>query len=244
MQRQAARGSSISPLQRLSSSVLSTKQVRAVDQIAVARFGMHSLVLMENAALGCVNWIRARFANPIKTIVLCGQGNNGGDGLAITRHLRCHGWDCQAYMPGPIEKFSTDAAHQASILQAGNGRGLKVVSPAESSPVVDSVGSAQLIIDAMLGTGASGNPRSPIADWIRAANASTAFRLAIDIPTGVNADSGQLSDPTFQADATLTFVALKPSMQNRQASHIFGQITVLPIGIPEQLIEELLHEKL
>lgn len=241
MQRQADTETSVSPWQRLSSSVLNTSQVRLIDQIAIDRYGMHPLVLMENAALGCVDWIRARFSEPIKTVVLCGPGNNGGDGLAITRHLRCHGWDCQAFIPGPLEKFSSDTSHQANILQSGQGRGLNIVAPKDWNGVADTIQSAHLILDAMLGTGARGNPRSPMAEWIQAANKASAFKLAIDIPTGVNADSGQLSDPTFRASATLTFVALKPSMLDQLAAQIYGQIAVLPIGIPDQFIEELLQ---
>lgn len=235
-----------SPEQLLAQQVLSTKQIREVDHIAVREFGMHSLVLMENAALGCVEWICRRFASPLNTVVLCGPGNNGGDGLVITRHLCNRGWNCQAFLLGPESRFSSDTRHHFEILTAGGGTSVKLVN---SQPQSDSqytaslrakLSSAQLIIDAMLGTGAKGNPRPPISDWIRWSNATEAFRIAIDLPSGVNADSGECGVPTFCAHATLTFVALKPSMVTPEASQIYGLVQVLPIGIPERQITQML----
>jgi hydroxyethylthiazole kinase-like uncharacterized protein yjeF len=208
------------------------------------QFGMHSLVLMENAGLQCVSWILRRFVSPVKTVVMCGPGNNGGDGLVITRHLRLLGWDCQAFLLGPTEKFSSDTRHHARLLSAGKGDGLTIVEPGQeigSNPFGTALESAGLIIDSLLGTGASGNPRSPLADWIELANAQPAFRLAIDIPTGVNSDTGQVGTPYFHANSTLTFVALKPAMASISAGKIFGAIQVLPIGIPQQMIQTLLQ---
>jgi NAD(P)H-hydrate epimerase len=227
--------------QRLSSRVMTTRQVRSVDEAAIGEFGMHSLVLMENAALGCVSWIVRRFPEPVRTVVLCGPGNNGGDGLVITRHLRLLGWDCRAVLLGPEEKFSQDTRHHATVLSAGPGNGLHIVAPPESDNLDSLMSGAELIIDAMLGTGATGNPRPPMDGWIRAANSWEAFRLAIDIPTGVNADSGQLGQPHFHAHATLTFVSLKPAMLSPEADRVFGSLQILPIGIPDQAIDRILQ---
>lgn len=234
---QHASGSVASLLQ----SVLTVDQIRAVDQVATTKFGMHSLVLMENAALGCVQWIVHRFERPMKTVVLCGSGNNGGDGLVIARHLRTLGWDCSCIMLGPAEKFSSDASFNANILQAGGGIGLSIVTAETADFVQRMLLEAELIVDAMLGTGAAGNPRSPFDDWIRWANSTSAFRLAIDVPTGIHADTGETAEPFFQADATLTFVAFKPSMTGASAQRLYGTLQVLPIGIPEQQITEHLE---
>jgi NAD(P)H-hydrate epimerase len=239
-----------SPLERLSACVLSTEQVRQVDRRAVDAYGMHSLVLMENAALGCVAWIRGRIGAPVsgqnypKTVVLCGAGNNGGDGLVIARHLRTLGWPCDVFALGPIEKLSVDARANAQILLAGDAAG--IVWCLGGEPVDESLrgalADAELIIDAMLGTGFQGAPRSPFDDWIQCANLSHGFRLAIDIPTGVDATTGQRMGAAFAADATLTFVARKPAMANPQTKGLFGQVNVLPIGIPLRLIEEIIAE--
>ena len=235
--------------QRLSSLALTTEQVRAVDRLAVDQYGMHSLVLMENAALGCVQWLRKRFENeqpesaPPRTVILCGSGNNGGDGLVIARHLRCWGWPCTVFLLGPPEKLTTDTRTNAEILLAGNPAGVTWWGAgAARNQLHHALAQADVLIDAMLGTGATGHPRSPLDEWIEAANATTAFRVAIDIPTGADASSGECGTPTFAAAATLTFVALKPAMQSAQAEQVFGEIDVLPIGIPEPLIRAVLAD--
>lgn len=222
---------------------MTTQQIRAVDATAIQRLGMNSLILMENAALGCVGWICRRFVQPVKTVVLCGPGNNGGDGLVITRHLRVLGWDCQAFLLGPNDKFTSDTRHHADLLSIEGDPSLTIVqpgSPESLNPFESAIESADLIIDSLLGTGASGDPRSPMAEWIELANSQPAFRLAIDVPTGVNADNGHRGQPWFRAHATLTFVALKPAMSGRSSGETFGSIHVLSIGIPRSLIGSLL----
>lgn len=231
----------MTPWNRLKDTVLTTEQVRCVDQLAIAEFGMHSLVLMENAALGCVEWIRQKFERPRQTVILSGRGNNGGDGLVIARHLRLLGWPCQAYVLGPESQLSADNRANLRILQVDEPNQETVVDP-EISQVLSCIRGAELIVDAMLGTGATGDPRSPFSDWIVAANLSAAYRLAIDIPTGVCAETGELGTPCFQADATLTFVAKKPAMVQPTANSTFGDLEVLPIGVPNGLIRRILRD--
>lgn len=229
---------------QLAGRFLTVEQIREVDRVAVERFRMNSLVLMENAALGCVRWLENRFTDGRTAVILCGRGNNGGDGLAIARHLRVLGWSCQVVVLGPPEKMSADARANLEILVAGGGCDLLLWD--ESQPddsriltLQQWIGSATVIIDAMLGTGASGEPKAPLSDWIDLANQTSAQKVAIDIPTGWDATTGERSQNTFKADATLTFVALKPAMVVPTAAEHLGEIVVLPIGIPEGQIEEL-----
>ena len=231
---------------QLANRFLTVEQIREVDRTAVERFRMNSLVLMENAALGCVGWLADRFPEGGNAVILCGRGNNGGDGLAITRHLRVLGWNCRVAVLGPIEKMTDDAHANLEILIAGGGRDLlqwgeKQQFSLQSSTLEEWISSATVIIDAMLGTGASGEPKAPLANWISLANHANALRVAIDIPTGWDATTGAISDNTFNADATLTFVARKPAMRLPTAAMLLGEIVVLPIGIPEEQIEELLE---
>ena len=239
---------------QIQQSVLSTAQVRGVDQLAVKEYGMHSLVLMENAALGCVQWLLRRQPSPAQTVILCGRGNNGGDGLAIARHLQVHGWNCQVWVLGPREQLSPDNRSNLDILLAhgGPGPGLEIRlvdastghAPRDptSAQSLDPIRSADVIVDAMLGSGASGNPRPPFREWIDEANKSDALRVAIDIPTGIDAETGAQGSPAFRAHATLTFVANKPAMTLPNAPALFGELSVLPIGIPEHLIGRFLDE--
>lgn len=221
----------------LKRSVLSTAQVRCVDREAVDNYAMHSLVLMENAAIGCVRWLTGKFPSPQSITLLCGRGNNGGDGLAIARHLQNIGWDCRVFLWGPIERLSGDNMANYEILQQGSSVQLEVAESA-SEKSLQSIRSSQVVVDAMLGTGASGNPRTPLADWIEASGTSSAFRVAIDIPTGISAETGETWSPHFGADATLTFVSQKPAMSLPESRANFGEIVVLPIGIPDLLIDK------
>jgi NAD(P)H-hydrate epimerase len=225
---------------RMQQTVLSTEQVRSIDRLAVERYGMHSLVLMENAAIGCAHWLRTRFAEPMTTVLLCGRGNNGGDGLALARHLTNWGWPCRVYLLGGSQQLSKDAGHNLEILTGNHGLPVETIEPNEGR-LPELVG-AGVIVDALLGTGARGNPRAPLDRWIEAANASSAFRVAVDVPTGVDAETGQPGQPTFLPDATLTFVARKPAMAHLDSSQLFGEIAVLPIGVPAQLLLSVLDQ--
>lgn len=225
---------------QLKNSVLSTQRIREVDCLAVEEYGMHSLVLMENAALGCVRWIESQFSAPGRVAILCGRGNNGGDGLAIARHLRLLGWETEVWMLGPRERMSADARANFDILCAHSEHLPKLITDGQAEDL-EAIQAADLILDAMLGTGAAGPPRSPFDSWIAAANQSNAMRVAIDMPTGVDAESAARCEPAFRPAATLTFVARKPAMVSEAASELFGAIEVLPIGIPEPLIRRLLQ---
>lgn len=231
---------SLTHWEQLRNSVLPCELVRRVDSVAVDRFRMNSLVLMENAGLACVRWLEARFSDPQRVVILCGNGNNGGDGLVIARHLQVLGWQCKCYAVGPVEKMSPDAAANLQILNS-DGAAVHWWLADSRDTLERDMASAGVVIDAILGTGAKGDPRSPFDEWIELGNASKAFRVAIDIPTGVDGDSGKLNQPYFEAAATLTFVAKKPAMLRGDAAKEFGEIEVLPIGIPDALIVECLQ---
>ena len=237
--------------------LLPTARIRQVDRDAIDQLGMHSLVLMENAALQCSMWLKNNFSNSNpnpRTLVLCGKGNNGGDGLAITRHLRSYGWTTDVLQLGPVDQLSNDARANWEINLASSkndrnrfGRNVlhnghietKTCESVEDQNLAAIFTEAELILDAMLGTGVTGEPRSPFDGWIAAANDSQAIRVAIDVPTGMNADSGEASDCAFKPHVTLTFVAKKLAMSGASEEK-FGRIEVFPIGVPHAILAKLL----
>lgn len=235
-------------LDKLQARTLSVAAIRQVDRTAIEQFHMHPLVLMENAAGGCARWVAERYPAVRRAVLLCGSGNNGGDGLVMARHLRLLGWHCEVFVLGPEEKLSPDALANWKILTARKLSGnTMVASPAESGAsrladdaVAQAIAQADVIIDAMLGSGARGTPRAPLDRWIELANAAPAKRIAIDIPTGLDADAGEPAAVTFRADHTLTFVARKPGFHHALAQEFLGEVSVLPIGIPVELVEEML----
>ncbi len=202
---------------------------------------MNSLVLMENAALACVEWLQHRCTAPQVTSILCGRGNNGGDGLAIARHLAVRGWSCQVILLGPTAKLSDDSQANLRILSTGEGGvPVEILEGPLPAAVRVRLGQSAVVIDALLGTGGGGAPRAPLDDWLREANRCQALRVAIDVPTGIDAETGTAAAVHFHADTTLTFVAKKPAMVLQDAERIFGQVRVLPIGIPLQLMQAIL----
>ncbi|HBE66856.1 MAG TPA: NAD(P)H-hydrate epimerase [Planctomycetaceae bacterium] len=229
----------------LSRQVLSTKAIRQIDQIAVSQYGMNSLVLMENAALGCVEWMEAHVSekdrSPGDITILCGRGNNGGDGLAIARHLRVRGWNCHVWVAADPQKLSPDAQHNYNVLTCQDEH-FATIPPADLVTVEQRLATSTVILDCLLGTGATGAPRAPFDRLIQSANASSANRIAIDVPTGVDSETGDVAGVAFAADTTLSFVARKPAMAMEEVRHRFGKVVILPIGIPAALIKRVLAE--
>ncbi len=226
---------------RLQARALTVQQSRYVDQLAIQKYRMNSLVLMENAAINCVAWLQQKFSSPQVTTILCGRGNNGGDGLAISRHLTNGGWPCTVVLQGPIDSLSRDSLTNYEILTIAGGVVAEVCEGPLTQAVIEKLLGATVIIDALLGTGARGSPRPPLAGWIEFANQAQAFRLAIDVPSGVDAETGEHSECYFRADATLTFVSKKPAMSHADAHSLFGDLAILPIGIPAQMMLEILE---
>ena len=217
---------------------LTRDESRQVDQLAVDQFGMSGLVLMENAGREAARVIADRF--PLaETCILCGKGNNGGDGYVIARHLQL----AQAAVGGngtvrivsvvdPAE-LAGDAAVNANIAALAE---IPLTVVTDRQPLAAAVGSPTLIVDCLLGTGAQGSPRGLSAEAIRLANALPAKRVAIDLPSGLDADSGRVGEPTFRADLTLTMVAPKIGFATETAQAVLGEVVVVAIGVPLRLL--------
>jgi NAD(P)H-hydrate epimerase len=209
--------------------VLSRDECRQIDHIAVQRYGITGLVLMENAGRGVVDVLEhLGIAGPI--VILCGKGNNAGDGFVIARHLAVRGHACRTILLFPPEELRDDARTNYEVLS-------KLDLPIEklhgNVDRLDALGEgADWLIDALLGTGATGNPRPPVniaIDWF---NGHSAKKLAVDVPSGLDCDTGQPGVPTIRADHTCTFVAMKQGFTVPTASSYTGQIHVLDIGVP------------
>lgn len=224
---------------------LSSQQCQQVDRRAIEEFGMLGLVLMENAARGATDVLVKlmheahvpKREGPV--VVCCGGGNNGGDGLAMARHLDLRGYAVEVMMWVDPDRLSADAAANYAIVEKCEIP-INVLGPQyETRQLASRLGSASWIVDALLGTGARGEPRSPMDRVIDQLNESQAPILAIDVPSGMNCDSGQPSSHTIRAHATCTFVAAKLGFQEEVAKSYVGDLHVLDIGAPRKLIEEV-----
>lgn len=217
--------------------VLTRKQVREVDQRAIDDYGLLGLVLMENAGGNAAHLLRELgIHGPV--VVCCGKGNNAGDGFVIARHLENSGFDVRVLLSTPATSFTGDAATNFSILRRA---GTPIVAaPADISTAWrDELAQADWIVDALLGTGAQGNVREPFTSAIAAINAANRQVLAVDLPSGLDSDTGAVLGSCVRAHHTATFVARKPGFDVSGAAEFTGEVHVLDIGVPRSLLREL-----
>lgn len=203
--------------------LLTTAQARAIDRDAVARLGMPSILLMENASRGVADAARAlgdRF------VVLAGRGNNGGDGLCAARHL---GRRCAVHLLGePDPARSPDAALQLRILRAA-GHPVAVGVPPDPAQHRGAVW-----IDALFGTGLERPLHGEALAWVQLANGAQGGKLAVDLPSGLHGDTGQVLGAAFAAGVTVTFVAPKVGMTLGSGPRCCGRIVVEGLGLPDE----------
>ncbi|MEC9093591.1 MAG: NAD(P)H-hydrate epimerase [Planctomycetota bacterium] len=229
------------------SQYLSICAARRVDQYAINVLGIAGAVLMENAARGCVDLLeKSGIAGPV--VVVCGTGNNGGDGFAIARHLLVRNYDATAILIGDPEKLGGDAKANFECLRqiAPDQVGwLSSIDKPELQQLLSRVVSPKVdwIVDAILGTGTQGKIREPRLSVINAINDSPAKVFAVDIPSGLDGDSGESLDATVQAQITATFVSKKQGFKNPEAARFLGKIRVLDIGIPDFVVANALDQK-
>jgi hydroxyethylthiazole kinase-like uncharacterized protein yjeF len=213
---------------------LTRAQVRRIDLLACERYHIPGAVLMENAAIAAVDVAMSMVGSshgPV--LILCGGGNNGGDGLAVARHLHNRGCDVQILTASDPSKYSGEAKINWDICQA-----MKLPT-ASATPGAIAGGGAALIIDAIFGTGLTKPPRPPFADLVTAVDAAHVPVLAIDIPSGLGCDTGKvLGEACITATRTITFVAEKIGFAEAEARKYLGQVSVGSIGCPVELIAE------
>ncbi len=192
-------------------------------------YGVTRLQLMENAGRSVADIIRSRFNPPKKIIVFCGLGGNGGDGFVAARHLLAEGFEVEVVLAGkPLDISDSEARVNWNALQPLRGH-LNVHEIHDSSLITDL--KADIAVDALLGIGLQGPPRPPIRQLIRKINNLKAFCIAVDVPTGIDSDSGKVFEDAVKADITVTFHKAKPGLAK---SKLAGKVMVTNIGLPNQ----------
>jgi NAD(P)H-hydrate epimerase len=214
---------------------ISRDRARLLDRRAVEEFGLPSAVLMENAGRGVADRLEALdIGGPV--VICCGRGNNGGDGFVVARHLDLRRHDVRVLVFDDPASLSGDAALNYGVL-AKSGVPIRRAT-ADELPVA--AGGAAWIVDALLGTGATGEVRPPLDAIIDAINAQPAPILAIDVPSGLDCDTGRPARHTIRAAHTCTFVAHKPGFLVPGAKDYTGTVHVLDIGAPRRLVDDVL----
>ncbi len=220
--------------------VLSREQVRRVDQQAVTRYGIPSLILMENAGRNAAEIVHRTYGTRGRAPVICGPGNNGGDGCVIARHLHNFGWEVRLLMTGQVDDLTPDARVNYQIVLAMGLNPYLTTDAAEQRHWIESIRADDIIVDALLGTGFHGQVRDPLARLIAAINASPRRTVvAVDVPSGLDCDTGQPSNATICADLTVTFVATKRGFLHPEAAPYVGRVEVADIGAPRELVADV-----
>lgn len=219
---------------------LSCEQIRKIDQYAIEVVGISGLVLMENAARNCVELLTSQSIRG-KIIVVCGKGNNGGDGFAMVRLFLIKGFDAMACLVGDPESLQGDAKQNYEFLQRGALDNIRVFhSITEELEDLLRNPQTEWVVDALLGTGTTGQIREPFSSVIESINSADKKVFSVDIPSGLNGDTGETLGPTIQADLTGTFVASKTGFQSPAAAPYLGQVHVLDIGLTQQTVLDAL----
>ncbi len=212
---------------------LTRDEVRELDRRAIEGFGVPGIVLMENAGRGCAELLMKLNPEKKPTVILCGPGNNGGDGFVIARHLDNHGWKGAlwvVYHPG-TNSSTGDAAINRCIIERSDVPILPWLPETLPTP-------AGWFVDALFGTGLNRPLDERYGHYFATIAASGFSVLAVDIPSGLDCDSGEPLGPTVRATHTATFVAPKRGFLNPKSREWTGEVHVIDIGAPRVLVEE------
>ena len=218
--------------------LVTTKEMAKIDTWSIKKLGIPGMVLMENAGRGCANIIEDYF-NPegLKTLVVCGKGNNGGDGFVIARHLLNRGADVQTILTGKGSSLKGDALINYRLCRNARIPIIETIDMRRIRKVFRDF-QPDVVVDAVFGTGFTGAPRGIYRTLIEFMNGSDAFIFSVDIPSGVNGDTGQYRDVCVMADATATMCFPKRGNYLYPGRAACGDLYIVDIGIPYHLIDE------
>lgn len=219
---------------------LSRDAVRDIDRRATSELGLPGVVLMENAGRGAAELLlRLGVRGPV--VICCGKGNNGGDGFVIARHLDLHGVATRVLLFCEPADVTGDAATNLRVLQAAKFDIRVLGATPDAAELTRELAASDWIVDALLGTGTQGDIREPYVTGINAINAAHARGVkvfAVDLPSGLDCDSGRPLGPCVEADHTATFVAPKLGFSAPGAAEFTGQVHVIGIGLPSTWVDE------
>jgi NAD(P)H-hydrate epimerase len=216
-------------------TILTRDEARALDRRAIDEAGVPGVVLMENAGRGCAELLRTLGIQG-RVVVCCGKGNNGGDGFVIARHLDNAAVDVRVLLFARPEALTGDAAINYRVL-ARSGPPITVFGNEvdETTLHMELVG-ADWIVDALFGSGLLGAVRPPLDRVIENINATGSRVLAVDIPSGLDADTGLPLGATIRATHTATIAAVKKGFVQPSAREWLGQMHVIDMGVPRRLL--------
>jgi NAD(P)H-hydrate epimerase len=222
--------------------ILTAEAMREVERAAIEDLGIPSLVLMENAAIGVVEALGKAFGEAESVAIFCGPGNNGGDGLAVARHLSVRGWEVRIFLVTGGRQLSADAEVQLGICRKAELPVLEITGEERLGPSLEAAAECDLVVDALFGMGLTRPLEGLFAQVVDAINELPAPCIAVDLPSGLSASEAQPIGPHVTADLTVTFAAPKVAHIFPPAAGAVGEMVVTDLGIPPRLVNDVEEE--
>jgi NAD(P)H-hydrate epimerase len=218
----------------MSCGFLTRAQVRDLDRRAIEELGLPGAVLMENAGRGAAELLVSLGIHG-QVVICCGKGNNGGDGFVVARHLRNRGCRVRVLLFARPDELTGDAGMNFHVLERAD----VLIEIGNLDTLEPRLAAAEWTVDALFGTGLAGPVRPPFDAIVETINRKARRVFALDIPSGLDADTGEPMGPTIRALHTATFAALKKGFANPKAARHLGQVHLIDIGIPVTLAQSM-----
>ena len=220
--------------------LVTAEEMRDFDSVTIQEYGIPGIVLMENAGRSTfelLNELLEDDQGDVNISVVAGPGNNGGDGYVIARYLVNRGVEVDTFILSPREKIRGDAKANLDILEKIGARIWEIETVDELDQAEEIWADSSIIIDAILGTGLKQDVRSPYREAIEKINSLDAFVLAVDVPSGLDSDTGNIRGVAIEADLTVTYGFQKLGMAMYPGRSLCGQIKVVDISIPQIAVD-------
>lgn len=211
-------------------TAVTCQQMRAIDAAAIKRFGIPALILMENAGRSAADGAQTMLKNKkLPIAIFCGYGNNGGDGFVVARHLVNRGYCVRVFLVGRQKPMSQESRINFVIIRKMKIQIQRLASSAQLSSFGRCIRKSQLLIDAIFGIGVRGVLNEWYCRLIALINQSAVPVLSIDIPSGLNADTGEVASAAIRATKTITMGLVKKGFANPRAKRYLGKLVVADI---------------
>ncbi|HTG35152.1 MAG TPA: NAD(P)H-hydrate dehydratase [Thermoanaerobaculia bacterium] len=222
--------------------ILTAEAMREVDRAAIEELGIPSMVLMENAAIGVVEAIAEAYGDAESAAIFCGPGNNGGDGLAVARHLSVRGWEVRIFLVTNSHELSADAAAQLEICRKIELPILEIATEKELRVAIGAAADCDVVVDALFGTGLARPLEGLFARVVGCINGLPVPCVAVDLPSGLAGSEPRPIGLHVKADLTVTFAAPKVAHVFPPSADAVGEMVVTDLGIPARLVDDVEEE--
>jgi NAD(P)H-hydrate epimerase len=220
---------------KMSEIAISSNQMYEIENIGHSKFGVKKVLMMENAGFGVADFIIKKFKNKpiskLKILAICGSGNNGGDAMVTARHLTCLGINLKVIFLGNPSSIKTEEALTNFEIISKMNKTIELIMVSKmDTKIKKKILNADIIIDGIFGTGIKGEIQDPHLSVIKLINKSKSYIIAVDIPSGLNPNSGEITSNVIRANTTITFHRIKVGLLNN--TKYTGDLILKKIGIP------------